>query len=107
MFALFVNIRSGDKHSSAQSTTLPTKKIMNEKLTGIELLVTKIGLEHKLHQFLKNEQVVKQRRVGTGLRVVELHMEKLRLERMRQTIQERRKYEHDLCHGRSGLIRIL
>lgn len=27
MFALFVNIRSGDKHSSAQSTTLPTKKL--------------------------------------------------------------------------------
>jgi hypothetical protein len=80
---------------------------MNEGLTDIELLVTKIGLEQKMLQYLKNDQAVKQRRAGAGLRVVELHMEKLRLERMRQTIQERLKYEHDLRHGRNGLIRVL
>lgn len=80
---------------------------MNEGLTDIELLVTKIGLEQKMLRFLKNGQATKQRRTGDGLRVVELHIEKLRLERMRQTIQERLKYEHDLRHGRNSLIRVL
>lgn len=80
---------------------------MGEGLSDIELLVTKISLEQKKRQLVKTAHAGPQRRVEHGLRVLELHKEKLRLERMRETLQQRRRFEQELRQGRTALLRTL
>jgi hypothetical protein len=80
---------------------------MEDELTAIELLVTKLALEQKMLQLLERRRAVQRHHAGAEIRAVELLLEKLRLEKMRETLRERRVYERRRQESRSGFFRAL
>lgn len=80
---------------------------MESELTDIELLVSKLALEHKRLQLLERKRALQQHPAGEALRAVELLVEKLRLEKIRDTLHQRREFENDRQAGRSGFTRAL
>jgi hypothetical protein len=81
--------------------------IMDGRLTDIELLVIKLDLEQKRLQLLEKKRAAQQRHSVAQLRAVELLIEKLRLEKMQETLQHRREFEGSRQVGRTGFIRAL
>lgn len=80
--------------------------IMGDGLSDIELLVTKLDLEQKRVQLQEKDRHV-QPHGSMELRAVHLLIEKLRLEKMRDTLKKRRAFEQGRQPGRVGFIRAL
>lgn len=80
---------------------------MGEGLTDIELLVTKLDLEQKRVQLKAKDQHAQNVHEATELRAVHLLIEKLRLEKMRDTLKQRQAFEQGRQRGRSGFTRAL
>lgn len=80
---------------------------MGEGLTDIELLVTKLDLEQKRVQLKAKDRHAQEAHGAMELRAVHLLIEKLRLEKMRDTLKQRQAFEQSRQRGRSGFIRAL
>lgn len=80
---------------------------MENRLTDIELLVTKLSLEQQQLELLERKRVVQRHCAGIELQAVELLIEKLRLEKLRDTLHARDRLEHSRRLRKTGLIRAL
>lgn len=80
---------------------------MESELTDIELLVTRLALEQHRLRLLERKRAVQQHHAGARLWAVELLIEKLRLEKIRETLRGRQEFERSRQAGRSGFTRAL
>ena len=80
---------------------------MNTGRSDIELLVTKLHLEHKRLQLHNKIRARAQHHAGAELRALAFLIEKLRLEKIRANLKERPGFEYRRQLRKAGFIKAL
>lgn len=80
---------------------------MDSALSDIELLVTKLHLEHKRLQLHNRIRARAQHHGGAELWALAFLIEKLRLEKIRANLKERKGFEYRRQLRKAGFIKAL
>ena len=80
---------------------------MDSALSDIELLLTKLHLEHKQLQLRNRIRALTQHHAGAELRALAFLIEKLRLEKIRANLKERPGFEYTRQLRKAGFIKAL
>ena len=80
---------------------------MDSVLSDIELLVTKLRLEHKRLQLQNSIDARAQHHGGAELWALAFLIEKLRLEKIRANLKERKGFEYRRQLRKAGFIKAL